>query len=159
MRIRINDKAILDSNLTGVEFDIGCNDGGATDLNSICPNVAFTPPAGRFNLVVSDVCDAVSAGIAGCLSGVDNMLLEWVFIAPDCEGAAQKKVNPKTVPCSQDANWDLEGAVFVDVVSYQGSIKELICNKKTNTFFWVTGADTGQPCVVGGDPQPPGADD
>ena len=140
MRIRINQKAILESNLTGVEFEVGCNDPADLD-HSICPNVSFVPSAGLYNLVVG---------------GDEELLLEWVFIAPDCEGAAQKKVNPKTVPCNQDNNWDLEGAVFDDVTARQGSLKELVCNKKTNTFFnLTTGEDTGVVCVVGGDPQPP----
>ena len=58
----------------------------------------------------------------------------------------------KTVRCSQDQNYALSGEVSIDVEGYQGDIKELICNKKTNTFF--NGKDdTGIACVVGGDPQ------
>ena len=139
MLIRINQKAILASHLTGFEFQVGCNDPADLD-HSICPNVTFDPSAGLYELVVG---------------GDEEMLLEWVFIAPDCEGAAQKKVNPKTVPCNQDNNWDLEGAVFVDVTARQGSLKELVCNKKTDTFYNVfTGEDTGIPCVLG-ETQPP----
>ena len=158
MAIRINDKAKASSNLTGINYVIGCNNG--PDIfapvgnpvpqlvgSTICPNLTVSP-SGTQKLVV---CESIGLP-TDC--GTQSQLIQWVFVAPDCEGAAQKKVNPKTVPCTQDANWDLTGDVFVDVTGYQGSIKELVCNKKTNTFFnLVTGVDTGFACVVGGDPE------
>ena len=148
MFIQINDKAKADSNLTGINYTIGCNDGpnsAALFQGSICPNLTVTP-FGTQKLVVCD--EPVPAP---CVSS-QSQLIQWKFVAPDCVDAAQKKDNPKVVNCSQDQNYYLSGEVFVDVDSYQGDIKELICNKKTNTWFNVL-VDTGLPCEVGGLPQ------
>ncbi len=158
MFIQINDKAKADTNLTGINYTIGCNDGptlvvigganaGKQIGGSICDNLTISP-FGTQKLVVCD--EPVPAP---CESS-QVQLIQWKFVAPDCEGAAQKKPDDaKRVNCSQDQNYALSGEVFVDVDGYQGSTKEFVCNKKTNTFF--NGLlDTGIPCVVGGAPQP-----
>ena len=174
MFIQINEKAKNDSNLTGINYTIGCNDGpnlfanGSDKLigSSICPNLTISP-FGSQKLVVCPVAGSTLAaadvhfsdnGEEPCDTQSQSQLIQWTFVAPDCEGAAQKKpAGVKTVPCSQDKNWALSGEVSVDVTGYQGSIKELVCNKKTNTFFILSsGWDTGIACVVGGDPQSPG---
>ena len=144
MQIAINAKAKSDTNLTGINYTIGCNDGPAgTFFGSICPNLTVSP-FGTQKLVV---CPADEPDC-----GSQSQVIQWRFVAPDCRDAAQKKVNPKVVNCSQDQNYALSGEVFVDVDGYQGSIKEFVCNKKGNTFF--NGLiDTGIPCTVGGDPQ------
>ena len=160
MFIQINEKAKADTNLTGINYTIGCNDGpnlflpGTGDTKqvggTICPNLTINP-FGTQKLVVCPVLTAGSNGPGPCTS--QSQLIQWLFVAPDCRDAAQKKDNPKVVNCSQDQNYALSGEVFVDVDGYQGDTKEFVCNKKTNTFF--TGlADTGIACTVGGDPQP-----
>ena len=136
MTVTINDKAKADANLIGVDYDVRCNDGPTgTFASSICPNLVISG-AGPNKLVVG---------------GSQSQTIQWTFTAPDCEGAAQKKpVGVKTVGCSQDQNWTLSGAVSIDVTGYQGSLKELVCNKKTDTFFnLITGADTGIACALG----------
>ena len=140
MLVSINTKAKADRNLTGVRYNIACNNGpSGTFASSICSNLLIVP-FGDQKLVVG---------------GQQSQLIQWLFTAPDCEGAAQKKpAGVKTVGCSQSQNWTLSGAVSVDVTGYQGDTKELVCNKKTDTFFNLfTGADTGIACVVG-DVQP-----
>ena len=168
MFVQINDKAKIDRNLTGVNYVIDCNDGpdvfpnpsnGELIGSSICPNLTVSP-FGLQKLVVG---------------GQQSQLIQWTFVAPDCEGAAQKKPDDvKTVNCSQDKNWDLSGDVSIDVTGYQGDTKEQICDKKTG--FFVNGTtgevilvpnpayDLGDPttgpalipvpCTVGGDPFP-----
>ena len=162
MFIEINAKAKADTNLTGINYTIGCNNGPNIFApvgnpqpqlvgSSICPNLTISP-FGAQKLVVCD--EPVPAP---CLSS-QQQLIQWTFVAPDCEGAAQKKDNPKVVNCSQDQNYALSGEVFVDVTGYQGSTKEFVCNKKTNTFF--NGLNnTGIACTVGGDPQGPNQDE
>ena len=134
MNVAINAKAKADRNLTGVQYEIACNPGpSGANAGSICPNLVISP-SGSQKLVV-DVNQ--------------SQLIQWTFTAPDCEGAAQKKVNPKTVPCTQDKNWALSGEVSVDVTGYQGSLKEFVCNKKSGTFFnLATGVDTGIACQL-----------
>ena len=168
MHIRINDKAKADSNLTGINYTIGCNDGpnlflpGTGDTKqvggTICPNLTISP-FGAQKLVVCPVnsntfaADLHINGETDPTCETQEQLIQWTFVAPDCVDAAQKKDNPKVVNCTQDQNYALSGEVFVDVDGYQGDTKEFVCNKKTNTFF--TGlADTGIACTVGGDPQP-----
>ena len=143
MNVEINAKAKADRNLTGVQYNIACNDGPTgANASSICPNLTISP-FGSQKLVVG---------------GQQSQLIQWLFTAPDCEGAAQKKpAGVKTVPCTQDKNWALSGEVSIDVTGYQGDTKEFVCNKKTNTFF--NGLNnTGIACVVGGDPQGPNQD-
>ena len=144
MNIEINTKAKADRNLTGVQYNVACNDGATgSNASSICPNLVITPDG----LQKLQTCDSLGLP-ADC--GTQSQLIQWVFVAPDCEDAAQKKDNPKTVPCSQDKNWALSGEVSIDVDGYQGSLKEFVCNKKTNTFFnLVTGVDTGIACLLG----------
>ena len=144
MSVEINSKAKLDSNLTSVTFDVACNDGASgAAASSICPNLTISPLGSH----LLETCD--SQGLpTGCGSQVVD--IEWTFVAPDCEGAAQKKVNPKTVGCDQDNNWQLSGEVSIDVTGRTGSVKELVCNKKTDTFFnLTTGVDTGISCQLG----------
>ena len=149
MLVEINTKAKADRNLTGVQFDVDCNDGpSGTFSSTICPNLTISP-FGAQKLVT---CASQNLPL-GC--GTQSQLIQWTFVAPDCEGAAQKKpADVKTVGCSQDQNWTLSGAVSIDVNGYQGDIKELVCNKKTNTFVnLITGVDTGIACQIG-DVQP-----
>ena len=144
MSVEINSKAKLDSNLTSVTFDVACNDGASgAAASSICPNLTISPLGG------ATLTTCVSLGQApGC--GTQELDIQWRFVAPDCEGAAQKKVNPKTVGCDQDNNWTLSGEVSIDVTGRTGSFKELVCNKKTDTFFnLTTGVDTGISCQLG----------
>ena len=150
MNVEINAKAKADRNLTGVQYEIDCNDGASgTNASTICPNLTISP----FGVQKLQTC--VSLGLPPAC-GTQSQLIQWLFVAPDCEGAAQKKpADVKTVGCSQDKNWALSGDVSIDVTGYQGDLKELVCNKKTDTFFNIfTGADTGIACVVGGAPQP-----
>ena len=145
MFVEINAKAKADRNLTGVQFEIDCNDGpSGTFSSTICPNLTVSP----FGFQKLQTC--VSLGLPPAC-GTQSQLIQWTFVAPDCEGAAQKKpAGVKTVGCSQSQNWTLSGAVSVDVTGYQGDIKELVCNKKTNSYFDNgTGSDTGIACVVG----------
>ena len=168
MNVEINAKAKADRNLTGVNYVIACNDGPTgPNASSICPNLTISP-FGPQKLVV---CPA-----AGC--DEQSQLIQWTFIAPDCEGAAQKKPDDvKTVNCSQDQNYLLTGDVSIDVTGYQGDTKEQICDKKTG---WFVNGTTGEvilvpnpeydlvlnsvpefipvPCVVGGDPFPGSTD-
>ena len=144
MSVEINSKAKLDSNLATVRFDIACNDGASgAAASSICPNLTISPLGG------ATLTTCVSLDLApGC--GTQELDIQWRFVAPDCEGAAQKKVNPKTVGCDQDNNWTLSGEVSIDVTGRTGSFKELVCNKKTDTFFNLsTGEDTGITCQLG----------
>ena len=171
MNIEINAKAKADRNLTGVQYTIACNDGpqiiqipgGKKIGGSICPNLTISP-FGPQKLVVClvagatltaglDILDPINGVVPPCTT--QSQLIQWTFVAPDCQGAAQKKPDAaKRVNCSQDRNYALSGEVSVDVTGYQGSIKEFVCNKKTNTFFNGL-VDTGIPCTVGGDPQGP----
>jgi hypothetical protein len=134
MAVQINEKAKADANLDGVTYDVGCNDtsdGG--NSSSICPFLTLTDSAGG-KLVIGET---QATNIA------------WLFVAPDCEQSAQKKDAPRTVPCNQDKNWDLSGAVFINVTGYQGDIKELLCDKKTGEFVNpFTGVATGISCTV-----------
>ena len=136
MHIEINDKAIGNENFTGVDFIVACNDPVAVGANtsSICDNIEsaqFTPSGQITKLTVG---------------GTQELNIQWVFIAPDCEGAAQKKpADVKTVPCSQDKNWHLSGAISVDVVGYQGFQKQEICDKKSGN--WVSGLN-GEPILI-----------
>ena len=134
MHAEISEKAAADANLTGVNINIGCNDGPtAANQSSICGNLVFSP-----------------AGTAKLVPG-EPVNIQWTFTAPDCEGAAQKKSNPKVVGCTQDKNWFLSGDVFIDVTGYQGSIKEDICDKKTGGL--VNGT-TGAPILFDHDNDP-----
>ena len=141
MHIEINEKSIGNENFTGVDFIVACNDPVANGANtnsinagSICDNIEsaeFTPSGQISKLTVG---------------GTQEMNIQWVFIAPDCEGAAQKKpADVKTVPCSQDKNWHLSGAISVDVVGYQGFQKQEICDKKSGN--WVSGLN-GEPILI-----------
>ncbi len=172
MNVAINAKAKADRNLTGVQYEIACNPPEPNNgfHSSICPNLTISP-FGPQKLVVCDEPVPTT-----CISS-QSQLIQWTFVAPDCEGAAQKKpAGVKTVGCSQDQNWLLDGAVSIDVTGYQGDTKEQICDKKTG--FFVNGTtgevilvpnpeyDLGDPttgpalipvpCIVGGDPFPPG---
>ena len=179
MFVQINDKAKANSNLTGVNYRIGCNDGPTIrDDNdppgqiggSICPNLTISP----FGPQKLEVCDTTCGTVCGTPTCTQEQLIQWTFVAPDCEGAAQKKPdNVKTVNCSQDQNYLLQGEVSIDVTGYQGDTKEEVCDKKTG--FFVNGL-TGEvilvpnpaydfltndvpafipvPCTVGGDPFP-----
>ena len=143
MSVEINSKAKLDSNLTSVRFDIACNAGAAgAAASSICDNLTITP----LGSVLLETCDSLGLP-TGC--GEQEMNITWLFVAPDCEGAAQKKSDPKTVGCDQDNNWTLSGEVSIDVTGRAGSVKELVCNKKTDTFFNLNTGDTGISCQLG----------
>ena len=159
MKIEINAKAKADSNRTGVQYTIACNYGpSGSNAGSICPNLVISP-VGSQKLVVC-ATDPDTGELIDPDCNTQEQSIQWLFTAPDCEDAAQKKDDPKTVPCSQDKNWFLSGEVSIDVDGYQGSLKELVCNKKTDTFWNVFGGgDTGIACVVGGAPQGPEADD
>ena len=143
MNVRINDKAAADSNLTSVDYQVGCNDGPAGEFSgSICPNLTVgicfpddfcSENFGTFRLKV------------GVFQRVEQTI-GWTFVAPDCVDAAQKKDNPKTVNCSQDQNYTLSGQIFIDVVNRGISlIKDQICDKKTGVFVSAT---TGLPFLV-----------
>ena len=149
MNVEINTKAKADGNLTGVQYFIDCNDGpDAGNASSICPNLTLNP-TGLQKLVVCPPIDPTDdPPLPPCTT--QEQSIQWTFTAPDCEGAAQKKADDvKTVGCTQDKNWFLSGEVSIDVRGYQGTIKELICNKKTDTFFNGKN-DTGIACTVGG---------
>ena len=135
MIVEINAKAKADGNLTGVQYTVGCNDGrfdSNENASTICANLVLSP-TGAQKLVVD---------------GTQSQTIAWTFTAPDCEGSAQKKVAPKTVPCSQDKNWELRGAISIDVTGYQGFIKESICDKKSGLLV---NGQTGEPKLVGGE--------
>ena len=136
MQVQINEKSKDDANLTGINYRVGCNDlDEGANASSICPNLEFSDSAGG-KLVVG---------------GQQSTNIQWTFTAPDCQNSAQKKVNPKDVPCNQDKNWVLSGQVFIDVTGYQGSIKEDICDKKTGGL--VNGS-TGAPILFDHDNDP-----
>ncbi|MCH8161130.1 MAG: hypothetical protein IIB88_04470 [Chloroflexi bacterium] len=133
MLVRINPKAKADSNLIGVDYTVGCNDGPTgTNASSICPFI----DSDDFGFNKLDV------GI------VQSQDINWIFTAPDCLQSAQKKTNPITVPCSQDKNWFLSGQIYIDVIGYQGYVKQEICDKKTG--LWVSGT-SGVPILIFGE--------
>ena len=135
MIVEINAKAKADGNLTGVNYVVGCNDArfdANANAGSICPWL-----------------DIQGLGINKLdVGGTQSQTIAWTLVAPDCEGSAQKKTDPITVPCSQDKNWFLEGSIFVDVTGYQGFVKEAICDKKSGLFV---DGQTGEPKLVGGE--------
>ncbi len=155
MNVEINAKAKADRNLTGVNYRIDCNDlsfWDAADVfrpdpNSICPNLTISPFGAQKLCVlhpdgapVDNLCGPGPTGFR------QSDLIQWTFVAPDCEGAAQKKpAGTVTVPCSQDKNWALEGSVFIDVTGYQGFSTEAICNKKGDILV---DGQTGEPKLV-----------
>ncbi len=126
MSVAMNPKAAADANLLGVDFTIDCNPGPAG--HDICENLTLSP-----------------TGLQKLFFDSSPLQLQWLFIAPDCEQAAQKKDDPKTVPCDQDTNWDLSGEISIDVFGYQGTDKQDICDKKTLTLF---DGKTGQQILI-----------
>ncbi len=164
MNVAINAKAKADGNLTGVNFSVACTDerfGANDNASTICPYLTIQ---GKGNQTLT-VCDDLN-GITAAGNGLpepcttQSQKIQWTFVAPDCIDAAQKKINPITVPCSQDKNWTLAGAISIDVTGYKGFAQDAICNKKGNILV---DGQTGEPklvddevvaCVVEG----PGAD-
>ena len=128
--VRINPKAKADRNLTGVDYTVGCNDGPTGDN-------------------ASGICEFIDSDDFGFnkldVGVIQEQDIRWIFTAPDCVNSAQKKIDPITVPCSQDKNWFLSGEIFIDVGNYQGFTKQELCDKKTG--LWVSGT-TGVPILI-----------
>ncbi len=112
MFVEINAKAKADRNLTGVQYTIGCNNPAITTefAYGICRFLTISPFGSGQKLVV----------------GVNqSQLIQWTFVAPDCQDAAQKKPDSALrINCSQAQNVLLTGDVFIDVDGYQGDTKE-----------------------------------
>ena len=147
MNVAINAKAKADGNLTGVNFTVGCNTrrfDKNENASSICAEPSpFLTIQGKGNNTLT-VCPEADPDC-----GTQSKVISWTFVAPDCEGAAQKKpAGTVTVPCSQDKNWALEGEVFIDVTGYKGFASEAICNKKGDILV---DGQTGEPKLIDGE--------
>ena len=151
MNVEINAKAKADGNLTGVDFIVGCNQ-ERPDLNAntsgICAFLTIQGK-GQNTLCVLDPAGVPVDSFCALTGTAQSQLVQWEFVAPDCEGAAQKKpAGAVTVPCSQDKNWALEGDVFIDVTGRHGFRKEAICNKKGDILV---DGQTGEPKLIDGE--------
>ena len=155
MHVEINDKAKADRKLTGVSFIVSCVDGPKeSNASGRCPYLELALASS------GEVIKPGGKAFVSLVVGVNQSeVIVWLFQAPDCENAAQKKIQPVTVPCNQDKNWALSGDVSIELnakTSYSGIRKEEICDKKTGTFVNVfTGEQilhfaTGEPfpCTV-----------
>ena len=148
MNVEINAKAKADGNLTGVNFDVGCQSqrfGQNDNASSICAPWLTIQGKGQNTLCVLDANGDPVDPL--CFGTSQSQEIRWTFVAPDCQDAAQKKDNPLTVPCSQDKNWELSGEVFLDVAGYHGFSKEAICNKKGDILV---DGQTGEPKLLDG---------